>query len=98
MFFASTAIVFSYHFSLEILTERHSMLFCIAGTEQCVFSFMSFFSSRLLRKPPNAAHDFEDVTAFVESGILLPFPKGAHAFISAIGLFSALQDSQFYYQ
>lgn len=55
---------------------------------------MSFFWSALLCGPVDAVYDFEGITALVESGILLPFASGVHAFVSEVGLYSVLQGSQ----
>lgn len=75
MLFASTPIVFAYHFSLTLFTERRSVLSRITVAEHCVFALMSFFSSALLGGAVDAAHDFEVVTALVESGVLLSFAE-----------------------
>lgn len=63
LMFAPTPIVFIYHSSMALLTERRSFLIRIAVAENCVYALMSFFLSALLGRSVDATHVFDGVTA-----------------------------------
>lgn len=92
---ALTLIVSAYNTSLAICRESRNLLFPIAVAEHFVFYLFSFFTSALICGPVEYIPVFEGVTAFVESGILLPLPVVAHAFVVSVGLFSVIQGTQF---
>lgn len=79
---------FAYHSTLALRAERRSLLFRIAVTEHCVFSFLSIFISALIGGRVEYFPVFEDATALEESGILLPSPVGVHPYLADVGLFS----------
>lgn len=60
---------------------------------------MSVFSSALVGGPVNHARDFEGAKTLTELGSRLPFPRGVHAIVADVGLFSVLQGSllEYYY-
>lgn len=93
LLFASTPSVSSYHSSLELLTERLSLLFCIAIAELCVYALMSFFLSALLGVLVDVTHDLKVDTTLAESVLLLALPSSVHKLVCGVGLFSIHQGS-----
>lgn len=84
-----------YHPTLALCAESRRFLFCIAVAEQFVFALLSFFTFALAVRPVAYIYLFEGDKALAESGVLLLFSSGMHAFSENVGLFFVLQGSQF---
>lgn len=70
MILAPTPIVFPHEFSLVLLRERGSLLFCNAVTESCVYPVISFFSSALHGGPEDETHDTKGASSLAASVVL----------------------------